>query len=257
MRTKVALTTCFLIFIFLAINHIAFGGNVAGVAGKTAPPSAEVNPARGILQPSPDATVIKFDDVSAPCLFIDTTALKNKYAALGVIFMGTGGSKNGGAILNECGNFDVTGHSSPNFLAFNANAPMSDGGIPKYPEIMLFLKPISSVQINAGSGFGNTGKVFMLAFGPSIAVDDVINKDLKKLQSLKGLVGFDVIDNSSRLQTLAVQGKGIGLVIIAAQLSYPALVLDDLAFTPGAEAAPSKRQNEKLTTTWGAIKSGS
>ncbi|MBI1929846.1 hypothetical protein HYR99_37045 [Candidatus Poribacteria bacterium] len=180
------------------------------------------------------------------------------------------GSKNGGAILDQCSNFDVTGHSAPNFLAFNAQAPMSDGGIPKLPELMIFSSPVSSVQMNAGAGFGNTGNVIIIA-----------------LDSGGGFVGFDVIQVASQLQTLSVTANKIKIVILAANLSSPVLVMDDLAFTgtPSVSAAPSSRQakddlgarsdeyqisdavwkqvksllspQRKLTTTWAEIKSKS
>ena len=252
MRTKKVVTTCFLILVFVAINHTAFGDVVNGVKDGKAPPPVEVSPSRGITSPPSAATLINFDDVPAPCGFVLTTALRYKS---GVIFQGTPtGSKNGGGILNACGDFGVSGYSPPNFLAFNGKARFGDRGIPKYPEILIFASPISSVQINAACRYG--GQTFMLAFGPNSKIDaNGINGDPQELKKLKGLVGYDVITNSSQMQTLSVSGKGIRLVIITASgTSEPVIVLDDLAFTPISEAAPSKKQNEKLTTTWGAIK---
>ena len=86
-----------------------------------------------------EAVLINFDTdasgnaLSAPCFFGATTRLTELYAPLGVHFSGPGGN-DGGAILNECSNFGVNALSSPNFLAFNRSAPMSDGGIPQDPE---------------------------------------------------------------------------------------------------------------------------
>jgi len=185
--------------------------------------------------------------------------------------MGTpSGSKNGGAILDQCSNFGVTGQSAPNFLAFNAGAPMSDGGIPKLPELFVFLSPVSSVQMNAGVGFGTTGNVVIIA-----------------MDSAGSFAGFDVIGVASALQTLTVTASDIKLVILAATLSSPILVVDNLAFSgvPSVSAAPSGRQakddlgaisdeykisdevwnqvksllspQRKLTTTWGEIKNKS
>lgn len=241
MKKKHALTACFVILILWAINSVAFGEIVEGIETDEVPtPSAKVKPSRGLLPIPEAATVINFDNVSAPCGFASTVALRNEYAAQGVVFRGTPvSSNNGGAILDECSNFDVTGHSPPNFLAFNANAPMEDGGIPKIPELIIFINPVSSVQINAGKGYGGSGKVVMIAKDPNF-----------------NTVGFDVIKVASQMQTLSVRANVIKFVIIAGQLSTPTLVLDDLAFT-SAKAAPQKQQIKKLTTTWGALKSKS
>lgn len=76
--------------------------------------------------------IITFDDVTAPCAFNQTTRLTNQYAGLGVIFAGPGGN-DGGAIMNECGSFSVSGQSSPNFLVFNTGVSLSDGGVPREP----------------------------------------------------------------------------------------------------------------------------
>lgn len=252
MRTKKALTACFLILVFVAINHIAFGDVVNGVVDGDAPTPVEVNPSRGVTSPPSAATLINFDDVSAPCVFASTTALRYKS---GVIFLGTPtSSKNGGAILDECGNFGISGHSPPNFLAFNGNSTLSDGGKPTYPEILIFVSPVSAVQINAACRYG--GQTFMLAFGSSSKIDaDKISSNPQELKKLKGFVGYDVITNSSQMQTLSIQGKGIRLVIITASgVSSPVIVLDDLNFVTSAQAAPSKKQNETLSTTWGALK---
>src|SRR5262245_9362983 len=71
--------------------------------------------------------------VNAPGLFLDTTHLTELYSPLGVHFSGPGGN-DGGAILNQSGNFGVPALSTPNFLAFNSGARMQDGGIPIGPE---------------------------------------------------------------------------------------------------------------------------
>src|SRR5215211_3584187 len=64
--------------------------------------------------------LIDFDDVTAPCRFDHTTALRNYH---GVRFTGAS-PDNGGAILDECANFGVTGYSPPNFLAFNCGTTL-------------------------------------------------------------------------------------------------------------------------------------
>src|SRR3954453_23286232 len=72
--------------------------------------------------PGTPGSVVNFDDVNAPCNFADTVALRRYH---GVSFKGSPKTLDGGAILNECSNFAVTGYSPPNFLAFNCNASLS------------------------------------------------------------------------------------------------------------------------------------
>src|SRR4030095_2137561 len=103
-----------------------------------------------LLPPPPGAVVINFDEVTAPCGFIETTALRDRYSALGVVFSGPA-PLDGGAVLNQCGSFGVTGHSQPNFLAFNLAAIMSNGGRPMGPETIRFTAPVSQLQLSVGS----------------------------------------------------------------------------------------------------------
>jgi hypothetical protein len=105
--------------------------------------------------------LINFDDVTAPCVFADTVALREEYAAQGVHFLAPA-PLDGGGRLDECGNFGVSGHSSPNFLAFNKDALYSDGGVPKSPQGVLFDSTYSRVQVKAGSVFPK--KFYMRAF---------------------------------------------------------------------------------------------
>ena len=148
--------------------------------------------------------LINFDDVEAPCFFQDTVALTNEYAAQGVIFSGPGGN-NGGARLDECGSFGVSGHSSPNFLAFNTAAPMADGGIPAGPETITFSPLAASVTINGGLG----GTITMECFDAS-AVS----------------VGSDVIVGTSVLAPLTVSAPGIESCVLS--FTDSVAVFDDL-----------------------------
>src|SRR5438552_522217 len=98
---------------------------------------------------SPMATnLINFDDLAAPTGFISTTRLTNRYQSLGVIFEGPGGL-DGGAVLNENSSFGVSGYSRPNFLAFNTNVMMSDGGLARGPETIRFTPSASFVRLLA------------------------------------------------------------------------------------------------------------
>jgi hypothetical protein len=99
----------------------------------------------GVVPGNVDA-LLNFDDVNAPCVFKDTTALRLYH---GVKFAG-GAPLDGGAILNECGNFGVSGYSPPNFLAFNCSSQNMDGGIPTLPETIKFPSKSASVSLKIG-----------------------------------------------------------------------------------------------------------
>ena len=100
---------------------------------------------------------INFDDVTAPAVFGSTVRLTEQYAGSGVHFEGPEGN-DGGAILNEMGMVGVTGHSAPNFLAFNNNPAthLSDGGRPKGPETIRFDDSVVFFEASFGSGDGGT-----------------------------------------------------------------------------------------------------
>lgn len=158
------------------------------------------------VAPTEPSLTINFDDVSAPSLFSQTVALTSQYASLGVIFAGPGG-KDGGAIVNQSGNFGVSGYSAPNFLAFNSTASLSDGGRPIGPETISFAHPVRSVQIKAGHSSG--GNVTMQAYN-----------------STGVLIGSKTIASTSSLQTIKVEANGIAKVVIS--FTGSRLVLDDL-----------------------------
>ncbi len=172
---------------------------VAGLAFAGTPPASAQASSIGI----------NFDNHGAPCDFIDTHALHSQYAAQGVLFAGPGpGLANGGGVLNECGNFGVTGFSAPNFLAFNSGAPFADGGLPEPPETIAFTSgPVSHVQINAGSAEG--GNITLNAYNTS-----------------HQLLASSHITMTSALATLSVDASGIDGVKIVTSASI--FVLDDL-----------------------------
>jgi hypothetical protein len=152
---------------------------------------------------------INFDDTSCSCNFIDTTALRNGYAAQGVTF--TGPSSLGGAgVLNECGMFSVTGHSSPNFAAFNCGASFSDGGIPCGPETLHFDPPAYSVTVHVGDTYGGTTAT-MYAYNASDALVDSAS-----------------VYAGSALTEIGVSGSGITRVEL--NTASTVWVFDDLCF---------------------------
>ena len=103
------------------------------------------------LAESAVATTISFDGAFAPCGFTDTVAARNPFPGSGVTFSAPG--NDGGAILNQCGVFAVTGYSAPNFLAFNAQGFYLNSGVPRAPETLVFSPMVAGVCFRAGSGF--------------------------------------------------------------------------------------------------------
>ncbi|MFH1468067.1 MAG: MopE-related protein, partial [Pseudomonadota bacterium] len=100
--------------------------------------------ARYPLSIDPTYTTVNFDDRSAPCVFSSAGSPAAFYTSLGLTLSG------GFEVLNYCGNFYVTGYSSPNFLAWNTSCGTGT------TETFIFASGASSVSLNAGSRFGGT-----------------------------------------------------------------------------------------------------
>ena len=154
--------------------------------------------------------------------FSETTALRELYASMGVHFLGPG-DLDGGAILNQGGNFGVDAFSGKNFLAFNRNSHLGDGGIPTDPETILFDIPMVTVSIWAAGGNGTGGSFLMEAFDETdtlVASDSVFT------------VGFSQMSVS--------WDKGMTKVVLTELGADDHFVYDDLQFqpipTPGAIA---------------------
>jgi hypothetical protein len=113
-----------------------------------------------------------------------------------------------GSVLNQCGNFSVTGHSAPNFLAWNCGTSNFDGSKPALPAEIKFIDPVSSVSINVGShtDAGETSKL--------IAYDVRLNR-----------IAITSTTLTSSLKKLTVTATGIKTV----RLTGPCvMVADDL-----------------------------
>ena len=94
---------------------------------------------------------LNFDDMT-PCLFSETVPIPPKFFKhFGFKIQGPN-EKSGGAVLNECSGMGVTGHSPPNFLAFDCGAVLSTGGIPFLPEKIFFTPKVRAVSLKIGSG---------------------------------------------------------------------------------------------------------
>lgn len=179
------------------VNGVSSSGSEA--TGYSPQPSVSVQ--------QPEAVhVINFDSVSAPSLFNQTSAL----GSVGTVkFDGSSTApKNGGAILNSGSSFGVSGFSAPNFLAFNCNAQLSNGGKPNIPEIVVFPTTVKDVRIRAGSGTGAGKTLKLFGIGPS-------GVEVKK------------ITLAAALQTISFS-KPLQRLLVSSETDACVFVLDDL-----------------------------
>lgn len=203
--------TALVLAVVILCSAISLSADIVdGVASPR--PSFPVAPVpKTTTAPPPSAVVINFDDRIAPCTFRETAPLTLAYSASGITFQGPA-ANSGGAILNQCGNFSVSGFTSPNFLAFNTNALYPSGGVPTGPETIMFSYPVDFVQIDAGHG--NSGTITLQCFTGSSSV------------------GSSSIAGSAGLASLSVQGPRISRCTV--EFTGTALVVDNLAFVPSA-----------------------
>jgi len=163
---------------------------------------------------------LRFDGLPIYCLFGDTVALRDEYVDRGVRFRGPG-PQDGGGVLGTCSFFLVTGISPPSFLAFNATASYSDGGVPRDPQTILFEPPVSFVQGNVGSFIEVDYPATMTAYDQGGTV-----------------VGETTVLLSPVASPLLVSAPGISRVEVTAPGAR--YVLDDLLFgeSPGGDITP-------------------
>lgn len=136
--------------------------------------------------------VINFDTdaygnpIAAPALTFDAVRLSELYAPLGVHFFGPDGPNghDGGAILNQDGNFGLNAHSGINVLGFNYNGLLMDGGVARDPETITFDTLASNISIFAAGG--HSIKTFLIqgfdANGVLVASDTVDTQVWAELQ---------------------------------------------------------------------------
>jgi hypothetical protein len=129
---------------------------------------------------------VNFDELSAPCGFAATTKFKKDH---GVKFMGSG------AVLNECSNFQVTGYSPPNFLAFNCQVGLSTGAKAKLPETMSLKYDAASVSFLVGGDVGKSLHVHVERSDGAFADGDFPLDS--PMQQITGSGGIDLVTISS------------------------------------------------------------
>jgi hypothetical protein len=149
-------------------------------------------------------------DFSPPCSFVNTVpVVKNSFKHLGFTLKGNG------AVLNECGNFGVTGYSPPDFLAFNCNSPLLNGATPSLPERITFKPPVSSVSFRIGAS-SSAGQV----------VNATINKKLSTM--------IITLANNMPQYTFTATGPIIKTLdfIVPEGSNACVVVIDDIQTTP-------------------------
>jgi len=171
---------------------------------------------------------IDFDETPQPFGFMLTIALTDEYIGLGVAFSGPNPG-DGGGVLNEGGNFGVSGYSAPNFLAFNCDVEFMDGGTPRGPERLDFTVLVTTVSALVGSGSGAGSNLTLDAYDEAGNLVDSSNLIL-----------------TDQMQELSVEAFAISYVVFG-QEEPCVWILDDLGFDRGPEA------NEK--ETWSRVKS--
>ncbi len=146
-----------------------------------------------------------------PILFGSTLPLETYMnSATNAIFVG-----GNGAVLEEGSSFGVTGHSPPNFLAYNVLGTNVDGSVPALPAIIYFPSMVTRVSLNAGDG-ASTGNVILAALDAGFSV-----------------VATDIKAITPALQNLSVNyNAGIQAVVVVGQFTGndKRMVLDDLVF---------------------------
>jgi len=145
--------------------------------------------------------VTNFDDVTAPCLFVDTHQLfgREQFAAF------FSPLPNGGAILNECSNFGVSAHSPPNFLAFYSLGAYTLGGTPILPEAILVGANKTSVSLWVSGGAKPGYPVALVALGAG-AVQQIITTTLTS-------DWVQITLSGSVIQAVALIGSPLQLVV--------------------------------------------
>lgn len=153
--------------------------------------------------------LIDFDEVEAPLVLQDALPLTDEYAHLGVLFSGPTPA-DGGAIGSDETFLPISGYSPPNFLSFNCNATMLNGGTPCPPETLSFDPPVTAVTMVAIGTEGTTMTV--VGYDGGTEVDN------------------DAAGLSSTAETLTVSGSSITRIVIDYESIYT-VVVDDIEFT--------------------------
>lgn len=169
--------------------------------------------------------VIDFDDHTAPQRADEAQPLTDRYADLGVTFSGPTADA-GGAVLDERSGLDVVGHSSPNVLAFDAEARLANGEAPAAPATITLRDPVRAVSLFTASSAGGT--VTLEAYDDRGALVDSATGELRRTGVTLSVAGADIV-------TLVVSSTARWFVVDDLTLSSGAPPVADAG--PGLEVA--------------------
>ena len=149
------------------------------------------------------------DDYDPPCTFDLTLPLDSSWngnsAARAYYALGHG------AVLNECAGFGVTGHSSPNFLAWNCTDSNGDGSTPQLPQLIAYTGgTVLDVSMKVGS-----------------ATDAGSTATLVALDSDFNVLDFSSATLASALQTVSTRAAATAFSYLVGPC---VMVADDLNF---------------------------
>lgn len=174
------------------------------------------------LVASASAVTITFEELGPKSGFFgNENPLRTEYLGVGADFFGPA-ANDGGAILNESGNFGVNALSGDHFLAFNrhAAAVMANGGRPFDPETIIFTTSVTSVSISASGGF-YTGAFVLSAF-----------------DSTNAYLGSNIqVAPAGTWTTLSFNSLDIKRITLTEVANVNSFVYDDLNYTPVPEPA--------------------
>lgn len=163
-------------------------------------------------QAAPGIVHIGFEDAPGFCIFNNTTALRDRYAA--GQFRGPG-ALSGGAILDStCGGWSQTAHGGNRFLAFNTAGTYADGGTPVGPQKIKFnnLKKMVSIWVSQNSNGGQATFTLVGRKGNAVVRKHTVS-----------------VNNNSWVQLTVQRKKGINNVVLRAdQEPDGAWIADDL-----------------------------
>ena len=170
------------------------------------------------IEPLADGTLLNFDEM-APCFFQDTGPIRpTYYKKLGFTIKGPD-VNSGGAVLNVCSEFDVTGYSYGNFLAFNCTSQLSTGGVPFLPEKLIFTNPVRGVSLSIGSGLSVGEHIALTA---KTASGKIVDSEIVILAPALATVDL----TSTRPNIKRVE------ITLPADSNACAFVIDDIGTTP-------------------------
>lgn len=156
-------------------------------------------------------THISFEDAPQKCLFNQTTALRDRYAAAS--FRGKGALKGGGILSSTCGGWAQSAHNGDQFLAFNEAATYSDGGDPVGPQRIKFPthKKMVSIWVSQANDGGSATFTLVGKKGPKTVRKHTVT-----------------VNDKSWVRLKVRRKKGMNKVVVRAQDPDNTWLLDDL-----------------------------